>query len=206
MNRIRSATMAVLAASTLSAFPASATTYTLEPNYTQVVFRWNHLGYSFPAAQVGQGTGMLDFDEMDPSKSRISVRIPLSTLTTGVPDLDEHLASEDFFERAKFPEVTFVSTRVETGAAKNRLRVSGDVTIHGVTKPLTLDVTLLGVGTNERTQVATVGFNASGTLKRSDFGLAAFVPQVGDSIELQITCQAAESKGYAAHLEQKKKK
>src|SRR5262245_5988128 len=203
MNRYVAALVAMLAASTL---PAHAPTYTPEPNYTQVVLRWDHLGFSFPTAQVTQGMGQLDYDEMDPSMASVKVTIPLSTLATGVPDLDEHLASGDFFERTKFPNVTFASTKVEKGGAMNRLKVTGNLTIHGVTKPIALDVTLLGVGKNERTGVATIGFNATGKLKRSDFGLGAFVPQVSDEITLQVTCQGAESKGYAEYLEKKKAK
>jgi polyisoprenoid-binding protein YceI len=193
--------MTLMAAAVL---PAHAVTYTLEPNYTQVVLRWDHLGFSFPTAQVTQGMGRLEYDEKDPTMASVEVTIPLRTLATGVPDLDEHLASADFFERAKFPNVVFASTKVEKGAAKDRLRVTGNLTIHGVTRPIALDVTLLGVGKNERTGVATIGFNATGKLKRSDFGLGAFVPQVSDEITLQVTCQAAESKGYAAYLEKTK--
>lgn len=198
---IRSA--AALLATLAVALPAHATTYTLEPNYTQVVFRWDHLGFSTPSAQVGQGTGELVYDPMNPERASVKVTIPLSTLLSGVPDLDEHLASEDFFERAKFPTATFASTKIEPGMAKHRLEVTGNLTLHGVTRPLTLDVTLLGLGTNARTGIATIGFEATGALKRSDFGLGAFVPQVGDEIRLQVTCQAAEAKGYAAYLEKK---
>ena len=181
-----------------------ATTYTLEPNYTQGVLRWDHLGFSYPAAQFAQGTGTLEFDESDPTMSSIKVNIPLASLNTGVPDLDERLKSEDFFEVAKFPIATFVSTRVEKGMGMNRFKVTGNLTIRKVTKPVMLDVTLLKVGKNARTEVATIGFDARGTLKRSDFGLGAFVPQVSDEIQLLVTTQAAEAKGSAAFLEAKK--
>ena len=189
----------ILIAAALSA-PAIATTYTLEPNYTQVVFSWDHLGYSYPTAQIAQGVGMLEFDPRIPSMSSLKVTLPVTSLMTGVPDLDEHLKSEDFFHVARFPQATFQSTKVETGMGKYDLRVTGNLTIRDVTRPLTLDVEVLKVGTNPRTQVATVGFNATARLKRSDFGLGAFVPQVGDEVTLQITCQGAESKGYAALL------
>jgi len=183
---------------------AHATTYTLEPNYTQGVLRWDHLGFSYPAAQFAQGTGTLEFDETDPTMSSIKVIIPLASLNTGVPDLDEHLKSEDFFEVAKFPTATFVSTRVEKGMGMNRFKVTGNLTIRKVTKPVMLDVTLLKVGKNARTEVATIGFDARGTLKRSDFGLGAHVPQVSDEVQLLITTQAAEAKAQAAWLEAKK--
>lgn len=190
----------------LLAQQASATTYTLEPNYTQGVLRWDHLGFSYPAAQFAQGTGTLEFDEGDPSMASIKVTIPLASLSTGVPDLDEHLKSEAFFEVAKYPTATFVSSRVEKGMGTNRFKVTGNLTIRKITRPVMLEVTLLKVGKNVRTEVPTVGFDARGTLRRSDFGLGAFVPQVSDEIQLLVTTQAAESKAYAAFLEAKKAK
>jgi polyisoprenoid-binding protein YceI len=189
----------------LAALPASATTYTLEPNYTQGVMRWDHLGFSYPAAQFAQGTGTLEFDAMNPEMSSINVTIPLASLSTGVADLDEHLKSGDFFEVARYPTATFVSIRVEKGMDMNHLKVTGNLTIRTVTRPVTLDVTLLKIGKNARTQVATIGFEAKGMLKRTDFGLGAFVPQVGDEIQLQVTTQGAEAKGYAAYLKSQEK-
>ncbi len=183
---------------------ASAATYTLEPNYTQAVLRWDHLGFSYPAAQFAQGMGTLEFDASDPTMASVRVTIPMASLNTGVPDLDEHLKSEDFFEVAKYPTASFVSTRVEKGAGMNRFKVTGNLTIRKVTRPVMLEVTLLKVGKNARTEVATIGFDARGTLKRSDFGLGAFVPQVGDEIQLLVTTQAAEAKAQAAYLEAQK--
>jgi polyisoprenoid-binding protein YceI len=196
----------MFAALAFATLPAFATTYTLEPHYTQGVLRWDHLGFSFPAAQFAQGTGTLEFDAMDPAKSSIRVTIPIASLNTGVPDLDERLKSEDFFELAKYPTATFVSTRVEKGMDMNRFRVTGNLTIRTVTRPVTLDVTLLKIGKNARTEVATIGFDARGTLKRSDFGLGAFVPQVSDEIQLLLTTQAAEAKAQAAFLKAKEQK
>jgi polyisoprenoid-binding protein YceI len=190
----------------LAAFPASATTYTLEANYTQGVLRWDHLGFSYPAAQFAQGTGTLEFDAMNPALSSIKVTIPIASLSTGVPDLDEHLKSADFFEVAKFPTATFVSTRVEKGMDMNHFKVTGNLTIRAVTRPVMLDVTLLKIGKNARTEVATIGFDARGTLKRSDFGLGAFVPQVSDEIQLLVTTQAAEARAQAAYLKAQEQK
>lgn len=196
----------VLIATLALATPAFATTYTLEPNYTQVVFSWDHLGYSYPSAHLAQGVGTLEFDAMDPGRASLQVTFPLASMMSGVPDLDEHLKSEDFFDVAKFPQARFNSTRVERTQAADRLKVTGDLTIRNVTRPLTLEVTILKSGKNPRTDVATVGFNATGKLKRSDFGLGAFVPQVGDEITLQVTCQGAEAMGYAAHLKAKEQR
>jgi polyisoprenoid-binding protein YceI len=198
--------LALAASLVLAAAPLCATTYTIEPDYAQVVFRWSHLGFSNPGAQLSQGQGTLEFDPADPTRASVKITIPLSTLNTGVPALDEHLRSEDFFEVAKFPTATFHSTRVEQGAGKNRLRVTGELNLHGITKAVTLDVTVLKVGSNPRTELPTVGFDATTTLKRSDFGLGAYVPQVSDEIQMQITSQGVEAKGYAEYLKKQEKK
>ena len=193
-------------ASLICATPALATTYTLEPDYTQVVFGWDHLGFSHPTAQIAQGTGTLEFDPMQPTMASLHVALPVGLLATGVPGLDEHLKSEDFFDVMRFPQASFVSTRVVKGSGEDRLAVTGNLTIHNVTRPVTLDVHVLKVGTNPRSEVATVGFAATARIKRSDFGLGAFVPQVSDEISLQISCQGAESKAYAAFLKAKEEK
>src|SRR5258708_35985273 len=196
MNR-RITAAALLA---FAALPLYAAPYTLEPDYTQGVFRLNHLGLSSSAAQFAQGEGPLEFDQADPTKSSVKVTIPLSSLNTGVPALDEHLRSADFFETVKFPAATFKSTRVEKGAAPDHLKVTGDLSLHGVSKPVTLDVTVIKVGSNPRTSLPTVGFDATTTLNRSDFGLGKFVPQVSDEIQMHITSQAVDAKAYAEYL------
>jgi len=190
----------------LTAAPLYATTYTIEPDYTQAVFRWSHLGFSNPAAQLSQGQGTLEFDPANPTRAAVNVTIALSSLNTGVPALDEHLRSEDFFEVAKFPTASFRSTKVEQGAGKDRLKVTGELNLHGITRPVTLDVAVLKIGANPRTQLPTVGFEATTTLKRSDFGLGAFVPQVSDEIKLQISSQGVEAKGYAEYLKKQAEK
>jgi polyisoprenoid-binding protein YceI len=198
--------LALAASLVLAAAPLYATTYTIEPDYTQAVFRWSHLGFSNPAAQLSQGQGTLEFDPANPTRAAVNVTIALSSLNTGVPALDEHLRSEDFFEVAKFPTASFRSTKVEQGAGKDRLKVTGELNLHGITRPVTLDVTVLKIGANPRTQLPTVGFEATTTLKRSDFGLGAFVPQVSDEIKLQISSQGVEAKGYAEYLKKQAEK
>ena len=190
----------------LASVPLYATTYTLEPDYTQGVFRWNHLGFSSPAAQFSQGQGTLEFDPANPTKASVKVSIPLGTLHTGVPDLDDDFRSTDFFDTAKYPSATFTSTRVERGMEQNQLKVTGNLNLHGVTKPVTLDVTVVKMGNNPRSGLPTVGFDAMTTLKRSDYGLGEYIPQVGDEIELHIICQAVDAKAYAEYLKAHPKK
>jgi len=188
------------AAAVLAAGPLFAVTYTFEPQHTQGVIRWNHLGFANPTAQFNSVAGTLDFDPADPTRSSVMVTIPLGSMSTGVPDLNDDFRSSDFFDFAKFPTATFKSSKVEKGAAPNTLKVAGELSVHGVTKPVALDVTVNKIGTNPRNHVPTVGFEAMATLKRSDFGLGLYVPQVSDEIQIHITAEAAEKNAYEQYL------
>jgi polyisoprenoid-binding protein YceI len=188
------------AAALLAAGPLFAVTYTFEPQHTQGVIRWNHLGFANPTAQFNNVEGTLEFDPAEPARSSVMVTIPLISMSTGVPDLNDDFRSSDFFDFAKFPAATFKSRKVEKGAAPDTLKVAGELSLHGVTKPVALDVTINKIGTNPRNQVPTVGFEAMATLKRSDFGLGLYVPQVSDEIQIHITAEAAEKNAYEQYL------
>ncbi len=192
--------LSLAAAALLAAAPLYAVTYTFEPQHTQGVIRWNHLGFANPTAQFNNVAGTLEFDQADPAHSSVMVTIPLASMSTGVPDLNDDFRSSDFFDLAKFPVATFKSSKVQKGAAPDTLKVVGDLSLHGITKPVALDVTINKVGTNPRNQVPTVGFEAMATLKRSDFGLGLYVPQVSDEIHIQITAEAAEKNAYEQYL------
>ena len=188
------------AAAMLAASPLYAVTYTFEPQHTQGVLRWNHLGFANPTAQFNTVEGTLEFDPADPTHSSVAVTIPLTSMSTGVPDLNDDFRSSDFFDFAKFPTATFKSRKIEKGGTPDTLKVAGDLSVHGITKPVVLDVTINKVGTNPRNQVPTVGFEAMATLKRSDFGLGLYVPQVSDEIRIHITAEAAEKNAYEQYL------
>ncbi len=188
------------AALVLAAAPIHAAIYTFEPQHTQGVISWNHLGFANPTAQFNNVAGTLDFDQTDPSRSSVMVTIPLTLMSTGVADLNDDFKSADFFDLAKFPTATFKSTRVEKGAAPDTLKVFGDLSLHGTVRPVALDVTLNKIGTNPRNNVPTVGFEAMATLKRSDFGLGLYIPQVSDEIRVHITAEAAEKNAYEQYL------
>jgi polyisoprenoid-binding protein YceI len=192
--------LCLAAAALLAAAPLYAVTYTFEPQHTQGVIRWNHLGFANPTAQFNNVEGTLEFDQADPTHSSVTVSIPLTSMSTGVADLNDDFRSSDFFDLAKFPAATFKSSKVAKGGAPDTLRVVGDLSLHGITKPVTLDVTINKVGTNPRNQVPTVGFEAMATLKRSDFGLGLYVPQVSDEIRIHITAEAAEKNAYEQYL------
>jgi polyisoprenoid-binding protein YceI len=191
----------ILAASLFAiSLPLYATTYTLERDYTQGVFRWNHLGFVSPAAQISQGEGTLQFDAANPTHAAVQVTFPLKTMNTGVPDLDDDFRSTDFFDTEKFPSATFTSTKVEQGAKKDQLIVTGNLNVHGITKPVILDVMVTKVGINPRSGLPTVGFEGSALVKRSDWDLGRYVPQVSDAVELHITSQAVDAQAYAEYL------
>jgi polyisoprenoid-binding protein YceI len=185
---------ALLLAGTAFAAPVS---YKIDPNHTNVVAGWNHFGFSHPTASFNKVDGVIVYDAANVGKSSVKVTIPLSGLDTGVADLDEHLRSGDFFDAEKYPTITFSSTRTEA-AGENKLRVSGDLTVHGVTKPVVLDVTLNKSGEHPLGKRAAIGFDASTTIKRSEFNVAKFVPNVSDEITIRITTEAMVPKPETA--------
>ena len=189
---------AVLALALVASFGAVAkpVSYQLDPNHTMVLFSWSHFGYSHPSANFGQASGTLVYDADDVSKSNVDVTLPLSGLDTFVPKLDEHLKSAEFFDAAKYPTIAFKSTMVhDMGGGK--LSIMGDLTVHGVTKPVTLDATLNKAAFNPMFKADVVGFDATTTIKRSDFGVGGGVPMVGDEVSIRITTEA-QAKAAAA--------
>jgi polyisoprenoid-binding protein YceI len=175
----------LLVAASSSAF-AAAQKYDIDPGHTQVIFSWNHMGFSNPSATLEKFTGDFMLDAADLTKSSVSITFPLDGLHTGIEKLDEHLKTPDFFDVAKYPNITFKSTKVEKAGA-NGLKVTGDLTVHGVTKPVTLAVKINKIGDNPAFKKASAGFDATTTIKRSDFGVDKGVPMVGDEIPVRIT-------------------
>lgn len=165
-------------------------TYTLDPGHTQVDFRWSHMGFSTPAAAIHVTDGVLKFDPDAPTRASVSLTMPINTIDTRVPDLDKHLMSADFFDAAKYPTASFKSTKVEREGNGNKYKIHGNLTIKGVTKPVVLDATLNHAGEHPMMKVPAVGFDATTQIKRSDFGIAAFVPAVSDNIDIRITTEA----------------
>lgn len=168
---------------------AAPVTYKIDPNHTDVVASWSHFGFSNPIAHFGKVDGSIVYDQAKPSASSVQVTIPLDGLDSHVPDFDEHLKSADFFDAAKYPTITFKSTKVEAAGA-NKLKVTGDLTVHGVTKPAVLDVNVNKVGEQPMAKRAAAGFDATTTLKRSEFGLGKYVPNVSDEVKIRITTEA----------------
>jgi polyisoprenoid-binding protein YceI len=168
---------------------AHAQTFNLDWEHTQVSFTYDHFGFSNPTSRLEQIKGTLELDQSDWSKSSVSVTMPLAGLHSGVEKLDKDLLSEKFFDAAKYPDITFKSTKVEK-TGDHKLKVTGDLTAHGVTKAVTLDVTVNKIGDNPMKGRPTAGFDADTSFKRSDFGVAGYVPAVGDEVKVHITVSA----------------
>lgn len=170
----------------LAAAPAfAADTYTLDPNHTFVSFEYFHGGFSHMNGKFMNAVGTVTLDDANPAASSVEVTFAIAGVNTGVVKLDDHLKSPDFFDAANFPTATFKSTTVAlTGA--DTADVTGDLTIHGVTKPVTLHVKL-----NKRADdKSKSGFSATGSILRSDFGVGKFAPMVSDQIDLYIEAEA----------------
>jgi polyisoprenoid-binding protein YceI len=178
--------------------PAFATTYTMDPNHTQVQWVWNHFGFTNLTGQFGKVEGTLEFDAADPTKSSVTATISMDSVNSNVKKLDGELVGPDYFDAAKFPTATFKSTRVEKGATPDHLKVTGDLSLRGVTKPVTLEVTVAKVGEHPMRKAPAAGFSATTTLKRSDFGITKYVPMVSDEIKINIVTETIEAKAFAS--------
>jgi len=185
------ALVAALSANAQSIEVASGT-YKLDPTHTNVLVQWNHMGFSNPVAHFGISEGTLVYNAEDVSQSSVEVTLPLAALNSFSENFDKHLNSADFFDSAQFPEITFKSTQVVAGAQANLLAVTGDLTVKGTTKPVTLNVTINGAGPHPMAKVPTVGFDANTSFKRSDFGLGAYAPAVSDELKLTITTEGKQ--------------
>ncbi len=184
---LRAALFSTLLLASVPAFAAE--TYNFDPNHTNVVWRASHFGFSNPDGKFMGVSGKLVLDEAAPANSRVEVTIPTTGLVTGIPKFDEHLKSADFLNVEKFPLATFVSDRVElTGA--DTAKVTGNFTLNGVTKPIVLDVKLNKIAPNPMSQVKTAGFSASTVIKRSEFGITTYVPNISDEVTIQIEAEA----------------
>ena len=180
---------------------AAPMTYTLDPGHTQVRFCWNHFGFSNPCANMNTIRGTVVYDAQDPARSSVQVTMPLSGLDTHVPALDTHLKEADFFDAAKYPDITFRSTKVIAGAKPGELTVEGKLTAHGVTRPVTLHAHLNKIGEQPMLQRPAIGFNATAEIQRSAFGVGAYVPMVSDAVHISITVEADGPKSAAAPMQ-----
>ena len=186
-------TLGLAVASVATFSMAKPVDYKIDPTHTATVFTWNHFGFSTPSANFSDIQGTISVDNAKPADSSVNVTIPLSSLNTNVAALDEHLKNADFFDAVKYPNITFKSTKVQA-LGKNKYKITGNLTVKDVTKPVVLDAVLNKQGEHPMTKAQSIGFNATTSFNRSAFGVGAYVPNVGDKITVNITTEASVAK------------
>jgi len=186
---------APLAAPTIAQAPAglpgkpdakgvAAGTYQVDPNHTQVTWRVNHMGFSMLDGQFGASGGSITVDPAKPQATKLDVTFDVANLSVTSAPFANHLKSKDFFDAAAHPTARFVSRSVHVMGQV--VHVTGDLTIKGITKPVTLEARFVGAGQNPMSKKTNFGFRATGAINRSDFGLGMAVPVVSDRVELQV--------------------
>lgn len=176
--------------------PARAETYHFEGGHSTVTVGWSHAGLSRHTARIVGFKGQLEFDPAAPETGRVEVQIDPASLSTGVAALDRLLRSPDFFDVASYPAITFTSTQaIVTGERTGQ--VIGDLTIRGMTKPVTLDVTWnftgehpLGLVNPSFAGKFVSGFSATTKLLRSEWGLGRGAPLISDEVDIAIEVEA----------------
>lgn len=189
MKRMLTTTVAAAALFGALSVSAQAEQWVLDPSHSQIVFSYDHLGFSTTYGMFSGFDGTIDFDPENPEAASVSIEIPASSLITGWDQRDSHFLSGDFFKADANPVITFTSTSVEV-TGDNTANITGDLSVAGVTKPVTLATTFAGVREHPIANKPWTGFDATTTLLRSDFGMGNFAPVVGDEVSIIISVEA----------------
>lgn len=165
---------------------AEGGTFAVEPMHTRVLFGVSHLQFTTYFGDFTHVSGTLVLSAKDPARSTVEIQIPVDTVSTTNSDLDAKLKSADWLDAGRFPIMTFRSTQV-TMTGPSTATMVGDLTLHGVTKPVTLNIKFNASGVNPGDKKYTVGFDATGVIKRSQFGIVTLLPYIGDDVTLTIS-------------------
>ena len=188
----RFAPLALVAALTAAPAFAEAEKYVLDPSHSQIVFTYNHLGYSTTTGMFSGFDGEIQFDQADPAASSVTVAFPVKTMLTGWQARFDHFMSPDFLDAAEDEMVSFTSTGIEVTGEKTA-KITGDLTLNGVTKPVVLDAVLNQAGEHPMEKKPWAGFNATTTLLRSEYNLGMFAPFVSDEVQVTISVEATKA-------------
>jgi polyisoprenoid-binding protein YceI len=166
-------------------FDAPSGEYTPDGNHHYIFFTYSHFDYSHPHVRWRTWDATLNWNAENPEASSVEVVIEADSVDSGVDVFDGHLKGERFFDAENHPEITFVSTSV-TRTSENTGTIDGDLTIKGITLPVTLDVTFNKAAYEERGDRYKMGFSATTTVKRTDFGMDYLAPAVSDEVDIRI--------------------
>jgi polyisoprenoid-binding protein YceI len=161
-------------------------TYRIEPSHTRVLFSVSHMGFTTWYGDLTGASGELTLDPAHPQASRLEVTLPVASVSTTNAKLDDELKSADWLDTGRFPTATFHSTRV-TPTGPRAADIAGELTLHGVTRPVVLHARFNGAGVNPLDHQYTTGFEVNGVIRRSQFGVTKYVPLVGDDVNLIIS-------------------
>ena len=186
------ATAALATATLATPVFATSNTYVLDASHSQIVFNYDHLGYSTTYGMFSGFDGEIDFNKADPAASSVNVSFPVRSMHTGWEARFEHFMSADFFAAADDEMVTFSSTGIEVTGDTTAL-ITGDLTLNGVTKAVVLDAKLNQANTHPMEGKEWAGFDATTTILRSDFEVGAFAPFVSDAVEIMISIEAMKA-------------
>jgi polyisoprenoid-binding protein YceI len=165
----------------------TAGTYTTDKGHSQVLFTYEHFGFTRNMGLLSGADGTLTFDPKAPNDAKLSVDMPINTIHTTIAALDEEFQTKAWFDAATYPTAHFESTKVTANG--NNATIEGNLTIKGNTKPATIHASFAAAGKNPFSQKETVSFNGTASIKRSEFGLGNAVPLVADQVDLTITVQ-----------------
>ncbi len=173
-----------------AAAPAlAASEYKIDPSHTHVLFLVDHLGFSKMIGLFGDTSGAIAFDPANPAASKLNVDVKTASLQSQFGPRDSDLKGADWFNVEEFPDMTFVG-KTFTKKDDKTGEITGDLTLLGVTKLVTLEVTFNKTGVRPTDKADTVGFSARGSLNRSDFGMKTFIPYISDKVDLIIESEA----------------
>lgn len=186
---MRKPLLAFALATTFATPALAAEAFKFDAGHTYIGFAIDHLGFAKTLGEFLRFDGTLKLDREDLSRSSIEVSIDTASIDTDQPDFDEHLRSADFFNVAQHPAMTFRSTRVED-LGEGRLKVTGDLSLLGTTRPVVLDTRLNRVATHPfRSNIEVAGFSATTTIDRTAFGMGKYAPAVGTEVEIRIEAE-----------------
>ncbi|WP_324753635.1 YceI family protein [Roseovarius sp. Pro17] len=171
---------------------AAPEAYTLDPSHSQTMFTYEHLGYSTTYNVFTGWEGEIMFDAEDPAASSVNVSVPVMSLYTGWEERFEHFMGEEFFGAKEGDLITFTSTSIEVTGDDEAI-ITGDLTINGTTKSVQLEAELNQKGMHPMAGKEWLGFDAETKIKRSDFGLDKFVPNIGDELDVEISIEAGKA-------------
>ncbi|ASM71906.1 MULTISPECIES: YceI family protein [Roseobacteraceae] len=180
------------ALSTAATMSFAADTYTFDPGHSQIVFHYEHLGFSTTYGMFSGFDGEISFDQEDPAKSSVSVSFPATSMITGWEPRLNHFMTDDFFGASEDDMVTFTSTSIEVTGDDTAL-ITGDLTMNDITKPVVLDAKLTQMGDHPQAGKPWAGFSATTSVMRTDFDMGMFAPYVGDQVDIIISIEAMKA-------------